>query len=113
PRTTPCRPGGGMHVDDEPTGPASEPTPEPETQPEGSEAVTADEAPVEAQTETPVDEPEVVHTTEGSVTPPPAAAEAPAPTIPVSEVDDPDREHVHPDLRPTTVISLPPTLTLL
>lgn len=90
-----------MHVEQQP----SDPVPDREEEPTASQPTTADEP--EATT---TDEPEVVHTTEGTVARPPTSE---APTIPLGELDDPDRDHEHPDLRPTTVISLPPTLTLL
>ncbi|NYF99163.1 AI-2E family transporter [Janibacter cremeus] len=83
----------------------ADPVSDTQEEPTASRPTTADEP--EATTS---DEPEVVHSTEGTVAAPVAAAQ---PTIPADELDDPDREHEHPDLRPTTVISLPPTLTLL
>lgn len=55
-------------------------------------------------------DPEVVHSTEGAVARPATESD---PTIPLSELDDPARDHEHPDLRPVSRISLPPTLTLL
>lgn len=82
-----------MHVEQEPSDPVSDT----QEEPTASQPTTADE-------------PEVVHSTEGTVARPSTSE---APTIPVDELDDPDRDHEHPDLRPTTVVSLPPTLTLL
>lgn len=113
-----------MHVQEEQSGPdpGAEPSPsQPPASDASAPAPTTEPATAGTPAEDPgvdgpgveepgVEEPEVVHTTEGRVAP---AATARAETIPLSELDDPDRYHEHPDTRPTTVISLPPTLTLL
>ena len=87
------------------SGPASEAAPEAERPAE--RPAEAAERPAEPG---PQPDPEVVHTAQGRVVAPTSPA---VDTIPLSELDDPDREHEHPDLRPVTRVSLPPTLTLL
>lgn len=91
-----------MHVEQEPSDPPSDT----QEEPTASQPTAADDS----ETATTTDEPEVVHSTEGEIVAPVADAQ---PTIPLSELDDPDRQHEHPDLRAGGVVSLPPTLTLL
>ena len=76
-----------------------DPTPEPQPDPEPKTSAEADD-----------DAPQIVHTSWGDVRP---AVEEDEETIPADELDDPDREHEHPDAVPVARMSLPPTLTLL